>query len=237
MLPCKAFSFQLPTSKRISLSSRVLFFWPRWHVVISNFPSIYDVVLSCDGYRIRPWPKYLTRIFAGNSTQKPKSFSFSTMWRVKTSAFSPPFQKRRVMNCLSQFSSYTAAIFRTTGRSAGTSALCGPSSWKRRFDLCTNSKLINLESVLTRFHIQLYSSRSKGSSSKTTSPRSRKKSNPEPAMEPDKDSFYVVRKGDVVGVYKSFSDCQAQLGSSVKFTYFSPFVILMGFWMYSNWNV
>ncbi|CAB4296263.1 unnamed protein product [Prunus armeniaca] len=120
------------------------------------------------------------------------------------------------MNCLSQFSSYTAAIFRTTGRSAGTSALCGPSSWKRRFDLCTNSKLINLESVLTRFHIQLYSSRSKGSSSsKTTSPRSRKKSNPEPAMEPDKDSFYVVRKGDVIGVYKSFSDCQAQLGSSI----------------------
>ncbi|ONI32575.1 hypothetical protein PRUPE_1G373800 [Prunus persica] len=121
------------------------------------------------------------------------------------------------MNCLSQFSSYTAAIFRTTGRSAGTSALCGPSSWKRRFDLCTNSKLINLESVLTRFHIQLYSSRSKGSSSssKTTSPRSRKKSNSEPAMEPDKDSFYVVRKGDVVGVYKSFSDCQAQLGSSI----------------------
>ncbi|PQQ03853.1 uncharacterized protein Pyn_36901 [Prunus yedoensis var. nudiflora] len=108
-----------------------------------------------------------------------------------------------------------SAIFRTTGRSAGTSALCGPSSWKRRFDLCTNSKLINLESVLTRFHIQLYSSRSKGSSSKTTSPRSRKKSNPEPAMEPDKDSFYVVRKGDVVGVYKSFSDCQAQLGSSI----------------------
>uniref|UniRef100_A0A5B7CCX0 RNase H type-1 domain-containing protein n=1 Tax=Davidia involucrata TaxID=16924 RepID=A0A5B7CCX0_DAVIN len=34
-------------------------------------------------------------------------------------------------------------------------------------------------------------------------------------MEDEKDAFYVVRKGDIVGVYKSLSDCQAQLGSSV----------------------
>ena len=31
----------------------------------------------------------------------------------------------------------------------------------------------------------------------------------------ESDAFYVVRKGDVIGVYKSFSDCQQQLGSSV----------------------
>lgn len=35
-------------------------------------------------------------------------------------------------------------------------------------------------------------------------------------MEEEKDAFFVVRKGDVVGVYKSFSDCEAQVGSSVN---------------------
>ncbi|XP_076943469.1 uncharacterized protein LOC143613715 [Bidens hawaiensis] len=31
----------------------------------------------------------------------------------------------------------------------------------------------------------------------------------------DKNAFFVVRKGDLVGVYKNLSDCQAQVGSSV----------------------
>ncbi|KAJ8774982.1 hypothetical protein K2173_019986 [Erythroxylum novogranatense] len=34
-------------------------------------------------------------------------------------------------------------------------------------------------------------------------------------MEEEKNAFYVVRKGDVIGIYKSFSECQAQAGSSV----------------------
>ncbi|XP_039017868.1 uncharacterized protein LOC120149001 isoform X1 [Hibiscus syriacus] len=34
-------------------------------------------------------------------------------------------------------------------------------------------------------------------------------------MENEKDAFFVVRKGDVVGVFKSFAECQAQLGSSI----------------------
>lgn len=34
------------------------------------------------------------------------------------------------------------------------------------------------------------------------------------AMGDEKDAFYVVRKGDVIGVYKSFADCQAQAGFS-----------------------
>ncbi|XP_026402361.1 uncharacterized protein LOC113297958 isoform X4 [Papaver somniferum] len=34
-------------------------------------------------------------------------------------------------------------------------------------------------------------------------------------MEKEKDAFYVVRKGDIVGIYKSLSDCQAQVGNSV----------------------
>ncbi|KDP21304.1 hypothetical protein JCGZ_21775 [Jatropha curcas] len=34
-------------------------------------------------------------------------------------------------------------------------------------------------------------------------------------QEKEKDAFFVVRKGDIVGVYKTFNDCQAQIGSSV----------------------
>ncbi|XP_057248551.1 uncharacterized protein LOC104883567 isoform X2 [Beta vulgaris subsp. vulgaris] len=33
-------------------------------------------------------------------------------------------------------------------------------------------------------------------------------------MEDEKDAFYVVRKGDIIGIYTSFSDCQAQAGFS-----------------------
>ncbi|CAK9162834.1 unnamed protein product [Ilex paraguariensis] len=35
-------------------------------------------------------------------------------------------------------------------------------------------------------------------------------------MGDEKDAFYVVRKGDIVGIYKSLNDCQALLGSSVN---------------------
>lgn len=35
-------------------------------------------------------------------------------------------------------------------------------------------------------------------------------------MEDEKDAFYVVRKGDVVGIYKTLSDCQLQAGFSVR---------------------
>ncbi|KAK3227805.1 hypothetical protein Dsin_007667 [Dipteronia sinensis] len=34
-------------------------------------------------------------------------------------------------------------------------------------------------------------------------------------MEEEKDAFYVVRKGDIIGVYKTLHDCQAQAGFSV----------------------
>ncbi|XP_050373211.1 uncharacterized protein LOC126790887 [Argentina anserina] len=34
-------------------------------------------------------------------------------------------------------------------------------------------------------------------------------------MEVEKEAFYLVRKGDIVGVYRSFGDCEAQIGSSI----------------------
>ncbi|KAL4556164.1 hypothetical protein LXL04_038807 [Taraxacum kok-saghyz] len=35
-------------------------------------------------------------------------------------------------------------------------------------------------------------------------------------MEEEKNAFFVVRKGDLVGVYNNLTDCQAQVGSSVS---------------------
>lgn len=34
-------------------------------------------------------------------------------------------------------------------------------------------------------------------------------------MGDEKDAFYIVRKGDIIGVYRSLSECQEQAGSSV----------------------
>ena len=42
-------------------------------------------------------------------------------------------------------------------------------------------------------------------------------------MEEEKDAFYVVRKGDIVGLYKSFSECQAQAGFSVNVFYLKSY--------------
>ncbi|GFP80069.1 uncharacterized protein mb2253c [Phtheirospermum japonicum] len=71
-------------------------------------------------------------------------------------------------------------------------------------------RTVNLGLLLTRFQSQCYSSK------KPSSVRSRKrKVEPEPIMK-DKEEFFVVRKGDLVGVYKSLSDCQAQVGTSIS---------------------
>ncbi|GLU03047.1 hypothetical protein SLE2022_202660 [Rubroshorea leprosula] len=114
------------------------------------------------------------------------------------------------MNCLSQVCSFGAIIFGRTSHFIGRNTLsqfCAP-SWKRNFEN-TGIRATDLEFLLARFRVQCYSSRS----SKGKATRSRKLK-PEPVMEKE-DTFFVVRKGDVVGVYKSFADCQAQVGSSV----------------------
>ena len=67
--------------------------------------------------------------------------------------------------------------------------------------------------MLTRFRVRCYSAK-KGRKSGSSRLH---KVEPEAvvAMEQEKDAFFVVRKGDVVGIYDSLSDCQAQVGSSV----------------------
>ncbi|XP_041025785.1 uncharacterized protein LOC121266121 [Juglans microcarpa x Juglans regia] len=115
------------------------------------------------------------------------------------------------MNCLSQVSSYAAAIVRRTGHLVAGSALygCATVSWKRDFKY-SGIKAINLELVLAKIRVRCYSSPRSGKSAS----RSRKLDS-EPVMEQEKDAFFVVRKGDIVGVYKSLTDCQAQVGSSI----------------------
>ncbi|KAJ0039250.1 hypothetical protein Pint_23061 [Pistacia integerrima] len=118
------------------------------------------------------------------------------------------------MNCLSHATSYSAAILRGTRNfivrsSFHHQAYCPPTC-KTNFGYL-GVKTIDLDFLLNRFRVQCYSSR-RSSTAKTS--RSRKL-NTEPVMEQDKDEFFVVRKGDVVGVYKSLTECQAQVGSSV----------------------
>lgn len=82
---------------------------------------------------------------------------------------------------------------------------------------CKASFRLNLEILLRRSQVQCYSAK------KSPVASSRRKSDPKKlAME--KDEFFVVRKGDLVGVYRSLSDCQAQVGTSVvTFLIFSSF--------------
>ncbi|KAK8627360.1 hypothetical protein V6N13_134972 [Hibiscus sabdariffa] len=75
-------------------------------------------------------------------------------------------------------------------------------------------KTVDLEFLLTRFSTRRHSSRSSNSSRKRAS-RTKKVDPEQPVMENEKDAFFVVRKGDVVGVFKSFAECQAQIGSSI----------------------
>ncbi|PWA80270.1 ribonuclease H [Artemisia annua] len=86
----------------------------------------------------------------------------------------------------------------------------------------TNTNIIN---PLTRFNLPL-PPRYYSSSSLKTSPSRKSKSKTKPtvvaAIMTEKDQkpnkkkgFFVVRKGDIVGVYNNLIDCQAQVGSSV----------------------
>ncbi|XP_057748498.1 uncharacterized protein LOC130967586 [Arachis stenosperma] len=113
------------------------------------------------------------------------------------------------MNCFSNLSSYTAAVlarFLSSRRS-----LCNfPIKLTLPPTLSPHSQF-----VLARFPSRCCYS----SSSSAKKGRKKKVVEPEPVasvMEhEEKDAFFVVRKGDVVGVYNTLVDCQSQVGSSV----------------------
>ncbi|KAK5833792.1 hypothetical protein PVK06_017651 [Gossypium arboreum] len=119
------------------------------------------------------------------------------------------------MNCPPHVQTYGSALFRKAGNFISTSLnQCHVPLWKRNFEHAS-VKIVDLEFLLTRFRTQCYSSRKSSSSTKKTS-RTKKVDPEQPkVMENEKDAFFVVRKGDVVGVFKSFADCQTQVGSSI----------------------
>ncbi|ESQ34384.1 hypothetical protein EUTSA_v10008082mg [Eutrema salsugineum] len=62
-------------------------------------------------------------------------------------------------------------------------------------------------SALGLSSVHCYSSRSKAAKPKMSTAVS--------VADKEKNAFFVVRKGDVIGIYKDLNDCQAQVGSSV----------------------
>jgi len=114
------------------------------------------------------------------------------------------------MNCLSYISS--AAIFSRNSHVTTRCSFYGFSSTGLRRGIGHGGfNAIRRDSILTRFRLWCFSNR-RGRASRLP------KVKPQPPMEEDTNAFYVVQKGDVIGVYKSLSDCQAQVRSSVMST-------------------
>lgn len=67
---------------------------------------------------------------------------------------------------------------------------------------------IALSSIVSGFRLRCLSTE------RARAPRS-PKVKPQSPMEEDANAFYVVRKGDIVGIYKNLSACQAQISSLV----------------------
>ncbi|KAJ8563085.1 hypothetical protein K7X08_031537 [Anisodus acutangulus] len=113
------------------------------------------------------------------------------------------------MNIL--FNACSAAILTRTSSRAVKSSIGAFSalSWKTGVGH-TATRKVDLDLVFKRICVCCYSSkRFTGDSS------SSQNSDPTPKMKEDRDGFFVVRKGDLVGVYKNLSDCQTQVGSSI----------------------
>ncbi|KAL8550442.1 hypothetical protein ACS0TY_009033 [Phlomoides rotata] len=95
-------------------------------------------------------------------------------------------------------------ILARSGHPVRKSKSCGylDRSWKASFI----HRTVNSGLLLSRF----YSSKDSGGGSSR-----KRKTVPKAVMKDDKESFFVVRKGDLVGVYKSLTECQAQVGTSI----------------------
>ncbi|XXG44641.1 hypothetical protein AAC387_Pa01g4385 [Persea americana] len=102
----------------------------------------------------------------------------------------------------------SAAAFSQTSHSIMRTSLIGLSSSRKRSIRYAGIKVTKLDNLLMRFPVQCYSTRRARASSLP-------KSNPGPSMEEESKAFYVVRKGDIIGIYKNLDDCQTQVSSSV----------------------
>ncbi|KAF8086758.1 hypothetical protein N665_0613s0026 [Sinapis alba] len=105
------------------------------------------------------------------------------------------------MNCLSHARSYISL-----GLLKRSSYVTSKIPWNQCFYMPSKPPASVVSPLgLSRAHC--YSSRSKAGKSKMLTAV--------PVADKEKDAFFVVRKGDVIGIYKDLNDCQAQVGSSV----------------------
>lgn len=128
-----------------------------------------------------------------------------------------------VMNIL--FNACSAATFTRTSRRAAKSSIgvFSALSWRTCVGFTATAK-VDSDLFFKQICVRCYSSKkSRGESS------SSQKSDLTPQMKEDRDGFFVVRKGNLVGVYKNLSDCQTQVGSSVT-TIIS--LIYWSYWMF-----
>lgn len=112
-----------------------------------------------------------------------------------------------VMNCLSHARSYISLGL--LKRSSYVSSTHIP--WNQCFFYMPSKSCLKpggVSSVFGMSSVHSYSSRSKSGKSKMSS-------TVVSVADKEKYAFFVVRKGDVIGIYKDLSDCQAQVGSSV----------------------
>ncbi|KAJ3689417.1 hypothetical protein LUZ61_018581 [Rhynchospora tenuis] len=80
----------------------------------------------------------------------------------------------------------------------------------------TRTRSSNLSSLGPHIVSFSYFSSSYSSTSKRArSVKQRRVVDPQPLTAQEGEAFYVVRKGDIVGVYKSLSECQAQVSASI----------------------
>lgn len=120
---------------------------------------------------------------------------------------------------------FNAALFARTNGSLVATARCLSSgliglSLRQRRRIDHHAAFITAENkfLLTRFRAtccRCYSTRKASSRVGKSKTKKSSDSKVEKMLDDEKNAFFVVRKGDLVGVYKNLSDCQAQVGSSV----------------------
>ncbi|KAK8967226.1 putative ribonuclease H protein [Platanthera guangdongensis] len=71
----------------------------------------------------------------------------------------------------------------------------------------TCTRVVRIDNFLIGYGIRCFSTQESETSRAS-------KYDPKPPVQEESDAFYVVRKGDIIGIYKSLSDCQAQVSSS-----------------------
>ncbi|CAN4075650.1 unnamed protein product [Withania somnifera] len=113
------------------------------------------------------------------------------------------------MNIL--FNARSAAILTKSSNCAVKSSIGAFSafSWKTGVGRAATRK-VDFDLFLEQICVRCYSSKKSSRDSSSS-----QKSDPTLKVKEDRDGFFVVRKGDLIGVYKNLSDCHTQVGSSI----------------------